>query len=170
MMKLQTQTACDRQVSLKILCTSISLAIKEERVSLSHLCLPSMGFICFHWSLISNSCDLLGRAWVEHKNCFSLKCSFRKVTVSKHNIRAIKQYLPFSGTWWRFIDIKSAFLGSNFIFIWNVNTKSRLILHLRGFGFRGFSWWNQLENRSVIPQSVASLALLNSWFPIKNTL
>ena len=107
---------------------------------------------------------------VEHKNCFSLKCSFRKVTVSKHNIRAIKQYLPFSGTWWRFIDIKSAFLGSNFIFIWNVNTKSRLILHLRGFGFRGFSWWNQLENRSVIPQSVASLALLNSWFPIKNTL
>lgn len=169
MMKLQTQTACDRQVSLKILCTSISLAIKRGEDFVESSLFTLHGFHLF--SLKEASFLILLTFLVEHKNCFSLKCSFRKVTVSKHNIRAIiKQYLPFSGTWWRFIDITSAFLGSNFIFIWYVNTKSRLILDLRGFDFRKFSWWNQLETLSVIPQSVASLALLNSWFPIKRVL
>lgn len=138
MMKLHTQTACDRQVLLKILCTSISLAIKRRGFRWVIFVYPPWVSSVF----IKASFLILVTFLVTHRNCFSLKCSFRKVTVSKHNVRAIiKQYLPFSGTWWRFIDITSAFLGTNFIFIWYVNTKSRLILDLRGFGFRDETNW-----------------------------
>ena len=103
---------------------------------------------------------------VENSKCFPFEVLLLgKVTVSKHNIRAIiKQYLSFYGTWWRSIDITSAFLGSNPVFIWNVHTKSQLILDPRGIGFRDETNWNffLLSHSSVASTCIAILISLMS--------